>query len=277
MNLIYYKSKKGNFGDDLNPFIWEKILGNLDNYPADLDFVGIGSILDERLEKSANKKIIFGSGVRDFLYNSENLDIIKEVSFVRGPISKKVTGLDYITDTAYALALTGEHQHYLNTKKKHKVSYIPYFEQAEGLNWDLFKTMTGYNVILPTQNIEIVLEEIAASECIITSAMHGAIVADIFRIPWLRLKFMKQGHEPSLTSELKWNDWMQSVNIKNPSEIYSDLTILAKSSKLTDIIKILLLKRSFRYPRYNLSDNAVFESKISQIKKKIDILINYSK
>lgn len=270
MNLIYYKSKEGNFGDDLNPFIWEKLLGDFATYPTELDFVGIGSIFDERLQDSINKKIIFGAGIRDFLFDPKNLNIVKELSFVRGPISAKATSLDYITDTAYALALIKEYPLLLKTQKKYKISYIPYFEQVEGLDWSLFKMMTGYNVILPNQDIETILSDIAASEKIITSAMHGAIVADILRIPWLRLKFAKQGNEPSLTSELKWNDWMMSMGITKCFEINSDLNINLKCGKLSSFIKILLLKRKFSYLRFNISDNLVFDQKISQIKAKID-------
>lgn len=277
MNLIYYKSKKGNFGDDLNPFIWNQLLGDFSKYPSDLEFVGIGSILDSRLEATKHRKIIFGSGIRDYLYNPAKLDIIQELSFVRGPISSKATALDYITDTAYALALTQEYPAFLQTKKKYKTSYIPYFEQVDGLDWQLFKMITGYNVILPTQDIETVLSEIAASELIITSAMHGAIVADIFRIPWLRLKFAKQGNEPALTSELKWNDWMMSMDIKNYFEINSDLNINLKCGKTANIMKTLMLKRRFSYLKFNLSDNIIFNQKINQIKMKIESIIKFRK
>ena len=57
MNLTYFKADIGNFGDDLNLWLWPQLLGSFDEYPANLYFVGIGSILDHRiLENKSNKK-----------------------------------------------------------------------------------------------------------------------------------------------------------------------------------------------------------------------------
>ena len=42
MELFYFKSEKGNFGDDLNPWLWGEIFGDLSKYQCDIDFIGIG-------------------------------------------------------------------------------------------------------------------------------------------------------------------------------------------------------------------------------------------
>lgn len=275
MNLIYYKSKIGNFGDDLNKELWEKVLGPYSKKNDHIDLIGIGSILDERIEQSPNKRIILGSGVRSFLYNPNNIDILNEYSFVRGPISSKVIGIPYITDSAYAIALLEEdYKRFLSTPKKFRLSYIPYYEQCDSFNWDIFEKITSMHVIKPTDNVDKVLLEIAQSERIITSAMHGAIMADIFRIPWMRLKFGKQGNEHSLTSELKWQDWLLSIEINNPLEIYSDLNLNAKNNTLNSFLKTLFLKRKLKYLRYNLSSQQVFDDRIQQLRYKMELIKN---
>ena len=46
MKLVYYQDPKGNFGDDLNPWLWERLLpGRLDDDPSEL-LVGMGTILE---------------------------------------------------------------------------------------------------------------------------------------------------------------------------------------------------------------------------------------
>jgi len=70
MNLIYYKSEKGNFGDDLNVWLWPKVFKqDLFQDNKDVAFFGIGSILIENSDfinkaETYNKKVIFGTGVR---------------------------------------------------------------------------------------------------------------------------------------------------------------------------------------------------------------------
>lgn len=269
MNLIYFKSDIGNFGDDLNPWLWKKLLGDFSSYPTDIDFAGIGSILDDRVfsENKEYKKIIFGSGVRDFSFNlpiNEKIDI----RFVRGPISSKVcNNAPYITDSAYALALLT----FPEQKKKYKVSYIPYFRNYHNFDWQLFKKLLGVNVINPCDDIENVIKEIRSSEKILTSAMHGAIFADIFRIPWMRVKMTKSGYESDFTSELKWTDWLLSMNIQNCPTHYLDFDLNKKAkNKIDTILKIIKFKLKFRSNRFITSNNDIFENKVVLIKEEIE-------
>ena len=265
MNLIYYKAEKGNFGDDLNELIWDELLQGYQDKEHLVDLIGIGSILDKRIEESSNEKIILGSGIRDFLYNPK-VNILEDLSFVRGPISSKVMKVPYITDAAYAFALLRtKYKELTLNPKKYKLVYVPYFEQCENFDWSIFEKITNIKVVKPTENMEVFLNEISQAEKVITSAMHGAIMADIFRIPWIRLKFPKQGNESSLTSELKWNDWMQSLEINNPYEIYSDLNLNVNNNFYNSLLKTFILKRKFKYLRFNLSNQIVFESKINEL------------
>ena len=265
MNLIYFKSDIGNFGDDLNVWLWEQLLGDFKNYQNAVDFVGIGSIFDQRI-KSPNKKIIFGSGVRDF-----NLDVNTfndlDIRFVRGPISGKITnGSPYITDSAYALRLLPKAE----VKKRYKKSFIPYFRHVNHFNWSLFEKVTGIHVISPILPVEHVIEEIQASEQIMTAAMHGAILADIYRVPWMRVKFTAHGSENGLTSELKWNDWLLSVGLNNIPTIYFDFTLNYTASKMKQYVYLSLMKVKLKKLKFVMSTDATIKDIEQKLRLEIE-------
>src|SRR5688572_7913948 len=87
MKLFYFRSPVGNFGDDLNPFLWGKLIKRLFERNDDgCTFVGIGTILDERLDDIPGKKLIFGSGISSQARLPKRQDDL-DIRFVRGPIS----------------------------------------------------------------------------------------------------------------------------------------------------------------------------------------------
>jgi len=270
MNLFFYNAIDGNFGDDLNPWLWSKLLGDFNNY-KDVDFVGIGSILDERINKGKNKKIIFGAGIRDLIFSPRgNFD----VRFVRGPLSSKVFGnSNYITDSAYCLALL--EKKYLNIKKQYDCSIIPYFRHRKIINWKLFEKITGIHVIFPDSDVEGVIEEIGKSEKIICGAMHGAIIADVLRVPWKRLRFGTHGSESYFTSEIKWHDWLYSMEIYSPIEVININRKLFEYSKTGNKISSLILfidsiKKIRNNNNFYLSNEIVFKEKIELLAIEIE-------
>lgn len=265
MNIIYFKSEIGNFGDDLNPWLWEKLLGDLSQYNSDYDLVGIGSILDDRLQ-GERKKVIFGSGVRDFGFNKKefkNLDFI----FVRGPISSKaVGGVPYITDAAYGLRLLPEE----TVEKKYDLSFVPYFRHVKHFDWSLFEKRTGIHVILPTNSVDVVIKEIRQSKKIISAAMHGAIIADIYRVPWMRVRFSKHGHESALTSELKWSDWSQSIGFESIPFHSFDFNFNGRTPAIKKLLYITIMKRRFRNNQFSLSTTETINAIDSKLKEAIE-------
>lgn len=272
MKLIYYKADGGNFGDDINPWLWEKLFGDFEKLP-DFDFVGIGSIFDGRLH-SSRKKIVFGTGVRSFLYDLADRNNY-DIRFVRGPISAKViNGVNYITDSAYALGLLPEIRE-MNFDKKYKISLIPHYTQVPFFNWKLFKMVTGINVILPTDSVERVIYEIGASEKVVAGAMHGAIIADVLRVPWIRCRIGSHDGEELLTSEIKWLDYLLSMKLENvflslPFSINADKSLISLALPFEKIIKLgYLIKRN---TWYHLSDKDLYNEKLVLINEEISKL-----
>lgn len=268
MKLFYFKSNIGNFGDDLNPWLWNKIFGDLESYQANIEFIGVGSILDNRIKSSPNN-VVFGSGVRSFnpLTNLKESEFI----FVRGPISSKVLGgVPFITDSAYCLGLLPE---YKKTQiKKYKCSIIPYFRHLDKFNWEGFCIKNGFNFINVTDPVEEVIKQINESEKVIAGAMHGAIIADVLRVPWVRLRFGKHGYESAETSELKWNDWMLSMELFDSCDLLN--IRLAKFSKRNRLFNFLInLEVEYKVKGkidFSLSGTNVLNFKLDELSKAVE-------
>lgn len=290
MELVYYNDKKGNIGDELNVWLWPKIFGD-DFFKNNNDtaFLGIGSIImqDAHYIKEAEKfenKIIFGSGVRSL---SENLEFDKSwnISFLRGPLSSlslSLNKIDYITDAAYYLALTNEYSSLLNTPKKYKIGVIPYYKSLEKINWEKLCEINGWKLInVASKDVENFLQEVSECELILAEAMHGAIIADILRIPWKRMKFFAHEFEKESVSEFKWKDWLFSLDIRLDNHYFLKMMRKKKlykilPSKFYDYMnerKIMSKSIVFDKNDFNLSSEEKFEEIVGKLKMKRDELV----
>ncbi len=266
MDLFFYKSPNGNVGDDLNEWLWPRVFGDITDY-KEFTLVGIGSVFDKRVEEIKGDKVIFGAGVRDFLYEFKPNNSI-DVFFVRGPLSAKTVGnVNYITDAAYCLKLIDIEK---SNDKKFEYGYVPYFEHVHHFDWSLFELVTGVKAILPTLSVEEFLKQISSCKKVYCSAMHGAILADVLRVPWARVKAGKHGGEEPFTSELKWRDWAMSLDL-NFETINLDLDLNSKrSGYFTQLLELYLVRKRFRkYRNFHLSQDDVLESVVEKLRKEV--------
>src|SRR5687768_16710216 len=207
MKLYYAKLPGGNFGDDLNPWMWEKLVPGLFDGDNTTVFVGIGTILNSMLD-NARFKVVFGSGTG---YGPPpRIDEKWKIYCVRGPLTAQKLGIDKrlaITDAAYLLRylpLAGAH-------KRYPVSFMCHHASEPDVDWQGLCDKAGIHNISPTAKLEDVLDELMASEMIIAEAMHGAIIADAFRIPWIPVRY---GYR---SFDFKWHDWCQSIGLRYES------------------------------------------------------------
>lgn len=83
MKLTYFKAGRGNFGDDLNPYIFRRLFPSaLSDDNDGINFYGIGTLIDSRIDQNG-KAVLMGTGIRDLslTYDTHNWDIF----FLRGP------------------------------------------------------------------------------------------------------------------------------------------------------------------------------------------------
>ncbi|MEP7279775.1 MAG: polysaccharide pyruvyl transferase [Bacteroidota bacterium] len=224
MKYVVVKSRRDNFGDDLNGWLWPQIFKDIPEND-DSYFLGIGTILlhNSTIFKGIGnaKKIVFGSGFRPSeSYKNFKADDLTDIKFLRGPLSAQALNnqYEYITDAAYAIRHLDQFQGLKNTEKKYEISVMPYFLSTEFFNWERICRQLGFHYISPLaeKGVAFTLQEIASSRYLITEAMHGAIAADLLRVPWHRFVLSTPHTEGELVSQFKWADWLQSINIYNP-------------------------------------------------------------
>jgi succinoglycan biosynthesis protein ExoV len=202
MRLYAYEGE--NFGDAMNHWLWPRLLpGFLDDDPRSI-FIGIGSLLNARVP-AARYKVVFGSGV-GYGRRLNRLDSTWTVYCVRGPLSAEALGLPpelAVTDPA-ALIATIELP---PEPAKHAVSFMPHWRSAVYWDWNGVCAAAGIHYISPQRPFEEVLREIRSSRLLICEAMHGAIVADALRIPWVPVRAYKH------ILAFKWWDWCRSLGM----------------------------------------------------------------
>jgi succinoglycan biosynthesis protein ExoV len=205
MQLYYWSAQGPNLGDSLNPWLWPLLLpGFFDDEPREL-FVGIGSNLGHRFPDTA-KKIVVGTGYGGY-QAPPLLDAMWDVRFVRGPRTAQVLGIDrrlaigdpgmLVHQLGGALPPPGEH---------HAVGFMPHWESALYGAWEAVCDEAGAHFIDPRDPVESILASIRGCDLLVTEAMHGAIVADALRVPWV--PFM-----PLPAHRFKWFDWAASQRL----------------------------------------------------------------
>ena len=281
MRLQYYK--KPNFGDALNPMVFNKMLPNFFDDDPEHDFFGIGSIIGLPIVRRANKKIIFSSG---FAYGKlPQLDSSYDIICVRGPLSAKALKIDEKLGIADGALLLREFN-YESVEKEYDFSFMPHRSSEHRYPWDKLCKEAGIHFVSTAADPEFVIQEILKSKCVIAEAMHYAIVADTLRVPWIPVKAY------STINDFKWQDWTSSLNmdydpiplaalyssesVKNflkrkspaslPEQLY-DLVASARSGYEDIFLKdraINGLKKAKETPP-QLSKDTVFNSKVDQL------------
>lgn len=208
MKLYFYRGVRPNFGDELNHWMWPRIFGDVFDNSEDHLFLGIGSILFSSHPEHA-KKIVFGSGYGGYT-EPPVLNSKWEVRFLRGKMTAKALNLNPelgVGDSAILLRSVVDFENRIKTKR-HKFSYMPHWESAEIGLWKDACELVGINYIDPCADVDFVLDEIMSSEVVITEAMHGAIVSDALRVPWIAAQPIHAQHRA------KWEDWASALDLK---------------------------------------------------------------
>ena len=191
MKPFFWRNTK-NFGDYINNLIWPKIIGDLLDPNDGIRLVGIGSLIKSELNYVQGKKIIFGTGSGyDSFPDSKSIENWV-IYFVRGPLTAGKLGLDpkkSIVDGSWLISLIPE---FSSIPQKKGISFIPHWKSAESGNWLQACKDAGFEYIDPTNDVEIVIKTIASSELVITESLHGAILADFYRTPWIPVRISSQ-------------------------------------------------------------------------------------
>jgi len=210
MNLYYFNPYIGNFGDELGVEIVNRLLG----FKADaIDLnmrqrIGKGVLaLGSIFHYAAEEDVIWGTGINPRWQKKRPFRHL-DIRAVRGPMTR-----DYIQkhlrhscpevfgDPAL---LTGRLFSEWTVNPVRRYGVIPHF-------WDIAAVRTVPNVMFPTANWRDVLSFIVGCELVISSSLHGIIVAESFGIParWWHSKQLKSFRTEGT---FKYNDYYASTN-----------------------------------------------------------------
>ena len=252
MKLHYYQSN--NFGDALSPKIVEKLCGCYVEYadPYKADMVAAGSVLytghwlfrdgeyNRTLRgsisffriKMKTRKIpikIWGSGFLEYPSFPQRIDIIRsmEIFALRGrvshqildrlgicPITKKIVYGD--PGLLYPMLLDSM------PKKEYDIGIIPhYFDKEKGIA--IFNAINSTDIkallidVLDNDPVE-TIRRIAKCETILSSSLHGCIVADSLEIPnrQMTLSTFNLNQENYL---LKYKDYYSAYGLEMPQPL----------------------------------------------------------
>jgi succinoglycan biosynthesis protein ExoV len=209
MEIVYYKDPQFNFGDDLNEYIWPRILSGKLRNADDIILAGIGSILTEeklgKYSKSKKRLVILGSGTS---YGQPPVSIDRWLTLsVRGPLTAAVIRKPESSTTDSAILLAAIPEMIDPKTYRTEVLFMPHHRSILTTPWQQIARGCGFTYVSPQQPVEEVLARFKHAKLVVTEAMHGAIVADSLRIPWIPVTI-----SPAI-EEFKWRDWCQSMNL----------------------------------------------------------------
>lgn len=205
MKVSYWRGHVPNFGDELNAWLWPLLLPDFFDDDSSELFVGIGSILFDDYPPDVTK-VVFGAGYGGYTA-PPHIDETWTICFVRGPRTARLLGLDPRLGIGDAATLLRHVWDALPAAdERHGVGFMPHWESALYGAWDAVCAEAGIRYIDPCWPVERVLAAVRGCDLIVSEAMHGAIVADALRIPWV--PFM-----PLPAHRSKWFDWTESQGL----------------------------------------------------------------
>jgi succinoglycan biosynthesis protein ExoV len=211
MEVLFYRDPTGklNFGDDLNEVIWRELLPKHLFKEDDVFLMGIGSIFNADfapVSRTRGKRMfVLGSGAGYFALPPgwENWKILA----VRGPLTAELIGKPEVAATDSAALLSVLPQVVRLAPERHATLLIPHHSSAAYGQWEKVAAAAGMTLLDPRWPVPIVMEHFSRAKLVVTEAMHGAIVADALRIPWIPITIAPD------TLPFKWRDWTLSLGL----------------------------------------------------------------
>jgi succinoglycan biosynthesis protein ExoV len=203
--LYRWQGLSSNFGDELNTILWPRLLpGFFDLDPA-IRFLGIGSVLDQRHSSQAIK-LVAGSGYGGY-ERRPTLDENWIIHWVRGPRTAAILGLPRTLALGDPAVLVPQALG-LPAAAGPDIGFMPHFESVARGAWQRAAEMAGMRLIDPRDPPATILRAIGRCKLLLSEALHGVIVADALRVPWIAMRPLARVHRA------KWWDWADTMDLR---------------------------------------------------------------
>ncbi|MBT1065571.1 polysaccharide pyruvyl transferase family protein [Bowmanella sp. Y26] len=199
---------EGNFGDDLNDWLWPALMpGNWPLTPNVL-LAGVGTVLTRQLP-DAERILILGAGAG---YGKLPASLSKPHCHcygVRGPLTAALLGLDtrqVLADPAILIPDVLAVPQLPPLERQ--VVFVPHLDSARRADWTSVCQLAGITLVDPRQESKAVIRQLAKAKLVLAESMHAAILADAYRVPWIPVWSTCE------INMFKWADWALAVGAK---------------------------------------------------------------
>ncbi|GHA42044.1 exopolysaccharide glucosyl ketal-pyruvate-transferase [Amylibacter ulvae] len=207
----WWWKKTNNYGDILTPYVLEYVSGRAVKWAKrnDAEIISIGSVVDavvKRKEDGADPVYVWGSGIKEPV--SADVIDFAAISLLRGPLTAVALKMESAPQGDPGLiadrVFTG-----ISKTKKYAVGIVPHvLHHNAPLVAKLQDALPNATLInLSTDNVTQTTQEIAQCDVILSSSLHGLIVADSFQIPNIWIDLGAIGN----SSRFKFYDYALSV------------------------------------------------------------------
>lgn len=224
LKLCYFQHPKNhpgkyNFGDLLSHQIVEKVLNQTVDHssPKDADLFAIGSIMAGI--RKANGAAVWGTGI---MFEGQEWGECSNIDFlaVRGHLSAEQLGIEN-DDLAFGdPALLCSKYFRRAWRRKYRLGVIPHYVDQNHPLVRAAREADGVHVIDVFDSPDQVCKQISQCQEIVSSSLHGIIVAHSYSIPagWIELSDKVAG------AGFKFRDYYSVFN-RQPDEIDPDTVI----------------------------------------------------
>jgi len=242
IKLFWFKDTL-NFGDYLNlDLVADLSVKEVEWVPNSYHeeyFMAIGSVL----QLATSKTVVWGSGLISANYLPLNPP--KEILAVRGPLTRaKLRSANIKCPEVYGdPALIMPEIYCPKVEKTYDLGIIPHYVDRESKFFQQ-KFTSNIKIIDITQpDFHAFINEILSCKKIVSSSLHGLIIADAYDVPALRIEFSKR----IVGGDFKFNDYFLSVSrplqkafkINEKTLVQEILALNFNYNKKIDIRKLL--------------------------------------
>lgn len=227
---------KRNFGDYLSPLLVEMLSGKPVVYAPiyKAEMMAIGSIMNR--ERKARRFLrprrlhVWGAGT-----DAEGLSFSARHYYhaVRGAKTLEQIEGETITPALGDPGLLAAHwwQGRPKPDRRYRLGIIPHYVDQEHPQVKQLAALPGATLIDVYWPVEEVLRAVQACDFVLSSSMHGLIVADAFKVPNRRLIFSK-----GVISDYKFVDYYSAFGLDEPTPLLADDTASMKSLEPAELV-----------------------------------------
>lgn len=241
----YYWSDQKNFGDRLMPLIIGKLFPDVKLESVSLDnaeLIGVGSLLTffnswhyQHLfyNGKKNRRVFWGTGMltSDMPKSIPNSELV----LVRGELTKKEMNLGKdipVGDPGLLMSLVIPKQ-----QGTDKIMIVPHYLDYDSDKLEKFKHNDYFEILDVRESPEKIIKKISSSSFVMSSSLHGLIIADSYQIP--NVLYNISGN----INFFKYDDYYSATG--------GEKKVVNDSIELLDIDYLTFLKNSYQ-PIQNL-------------------------